>query len=77
MSAFALVAAPYIPFSQREGDLWTHRLQFVLTGSPNHSALSLALGGVDLDGAPGQIHGLIWPNGAGKTTLLNLPLGLD
>ena len=40
MSAFALVARPYIPFSQREGELSTHRRHFVLTGSPNHSALS-------------------------------------
>src|SRR3954468_11350378 len=36
----------------------------------------LALDGVDLDVAPGQVHGLVGPNGAGKTTLLGLLLGL-
>lgn len=37
----------------------------------------VALDGVDLDVAEGQIHGLIGPNGAGKTTLLGLLLGLS
>ncbi|MFF7975713.1 ATP-binding cassette domain-containing protein [Streptomyces sp. NPDC007905] len=36
----------------------------------------VALHGVDLDVAQGQIHGLAGPNGAGKTTLLGLLLGL-
>ncbi|MEA5362989.1 ABC transporter ATP-binding protein [Amycolatopsis sp., V23-08] len=36
----------------------------------------VALDGVDLDVAPGQMHGLVGPNGAGKTTLLGLLLGL-
>ena len=36
----------------------------------------VALDGVDLDIAEGQIHGLVGPNGAGKTTLLSLLLGL-
>jgi ABC-2 type transport system ATP-binding protein len=36
----------------------------------------VALDAVDLDVAPGQIHGLAGPNGAGKTTLLGLLLGL-
>lgn len=36
----------------------------------------VALDGVDLEVAPGQVHGLVGPNGAGKTTLLGLLLGL-
>jgi ABC-2 type transport system ATP-binding protein len=36
----------------------------------------VALDGIDLEVAQGQIHGLVGPNGAGKTTLLGLLLGL-
>jgi ABC-2 type transport system ATP-binding protein len=36
----------------------------------------VALDGVDLDVAPGRIHGVVGPNGAGKTTLLGILLGL-
>ncbi|MET8158674.1 ABC transporter ATP-binding protein [Sphaerisporangium sp. NPDC005289] len=36
----------------------------------------IALDGIDLDVAGGQVHGLVGPNGAGKTTLLGLLLGL-
>ncbi|HYY89314.1 MAG TPA: ABC transporter ATP-binding protein [Chloroflexota bacterium] len=36
----------------------------------------VALDGVDLSVAEGQVHGLVGPNGAGKTTLLGLLLGL-
>src|SRR5262245_21636516 len=36
----------------------------------------VALDGIDLDVAPGRIHGVVGPNGAGKTTLLGLLLGL-
>jgi ABC-2 type transport system ATP-binding protein len=36
----------------------------------------VALDGIDLDVAQGQIHGLVGANGAGKTTLLGLLLGL-
>jgi branched-chain amino acid transport system ATP-binding protein/branched-chain amino acid transport system permease protein len=34
-----------------------------------------AVGGVDLDVRPGQVHGLIGPNGSGKTTILNVISG--
>ena len=34
-----------------------------------------AIDGLDLDVAPGQIHGLIGPNGSGKTTTLNVISG--
>jgi ABC-2 type transport system ATP-binding protein len=36
----------------------------------------VALDGVDLEVAAGEIHGLVGPNGAGKTTLLGMLLGL-
>jgi ABC-2 type transport system ATP-binding protein len=36
----------------------------------------VALDGIDLEVAQGQVHGLVGPNGAGKTTLLGLLLGL-
>jgi ABC-2 type transport system ATP-binding protein len=36
----------------------------------------VALDGVDLDVAAGQIHGVVGPNGAGKTTLFGILLGL-
>ncbi|HVB92042.1 MAG TPA: ATP-binding cassette domain-containing protein [Acidimicrobiales bacterium] len=36
-----------------------------------------ALESVDLEVAPGEVHGLIGPNGAGKTTLFNVITGLQ
>jgi ABC-2 type transport system ATP-binding protein len=36
----------------------------------------VALDGVDLEIAQGEVHGLVGPNGAGKTTLLGMLLGL-
>jgi ABC-2 type transport system ATP-binding protein len=35
-----------------------------------------ALEGLDLDVAPGEVHGLLGPNGAGKTTTIRILLGL-
>lgn len=35
----------------------------------------VAVDGVDMDVAEGEVHGLIGPNGAGKTTMLNLLSG--
>ena len=35
-----------------------------------------ALDGLDLDVAPGEVHGLLGPNGAGKTTTIRILLGL-
>jgi polyether ionophore transport system ATP-binding protein len=36
----------------------------------------LALDGLDLDVAPGEVHGFLGPNGAGKTTTIRIVLGL-
>ena len=36
----------------------------------------MVLDGIDLEVAPGQIHGVIGPNGAGKTTLFNVINGI-
>lgn len=35
-----------------------------------------ALDGLDLDVAPGEVHGFLGPNGAGKTTTIRILLGL-
>lgn len=45
-------------------------------GITKHFGEVVALDGIELDVAEGQIHGLVGPNGAGKTTLLGLLLGL-
>ena len=37
---------------------------------------TLALDGLDLDVAPGEVYGYLGPNGAGKTTTIRLLLGL-
>lgn len=37
---------------------------------------ALGVDGVDLDVAPGTVHGLLGPNGSGKTTILRMVLGL-
>ncbi|MET0811049.1 MAG: ATP-binding cassette domain-containing protein, partial [Thermoleophilaceae bacterium] len=36
----------------------------------------VALGGVDLEVAPGELLGLLGPNGAGKSTLTKIACGL-
>ncbi|MFN2556760.1 MAG: ABC transporter ATP-binding protein [Nitriliruptorales bacterium] len=38
---------------------------------------TMALAGVDLLSAPGEVHALLGPNGAGKTTLLRVVAGLQ
>ena len=54
----------------------THSLSVRARGISKAFGEVVALDGVDLDVAAGQIHGLVGPNGAGKTTLLGLVLGL-
>jgi ABC-type branched-subunit amino acid transport system ATPase component len=44
-------------------------------GLSKHFAGLVALDGVDLDVAPGEVTGLIGPNGSGKTTLINVVTG--
>jgi ABC-2 type transport system ATP-binding protein len=45
-------------------------------GAIKHYGELAALGGVDLDIAPGEFFGLLGPNGAGKTTLISALAGL-
>ncbi len=46
----------------------THQLQ-------KHYGTQTALAGIDLEVAPGAMHGFLGPNGAGKTTTLHILLG--
>ena len=46
-----------------------------LRGIVLHFGSVRAIDGIDLDVAPGQVHGLIGPNGSGKTTVLNVISG--
>lgn len=55
-----------------EGSSWAVRAR----GITKSFGDVVALDGVDLDVAAGQVHGIVGPNGAGKTTLLGLLLGL-
>jgi ABC-2 type transport system ATP-binding protein len=56
-----------------EGSSWAVRAR----GITKSFGDVVALDGVDLDIAAGQVHGVVGPNGAGKTTLLGLLLGLS
>jgi ABC-2 type transport system ATP-binding protein len=56
-----------------EGSSWAIRAR----GITKSFGDVVALDGVDLDVATGQVHGIVGPNGAGKTTLLGLLLGLS
>lgn len=51
-------------------------LAVAATGIEKRFGEVVALDGVDLAVAAGEVHGLVGPNGAGKTTLLGLLLGL-
>jgi ABC-2 type transport system ATP-binding protein len=61
--------------SLREGSIVT-ALAVRARGITRSFGEVVALDGIDLDVAQGEIHGLVGPNGAGKTTLLGLLLGL-
>jgi ABC-2 type transport system ATP-binding protein len=72
------MSVPYLKvFSMEAGEIegssWTVRAR----GITKSFGEVVALDGVDLDVAAGQVHGVVGPNGAGKTTLLGLLLGLS
>ena len=64
-----LVDAPGVAYIRRVTAVRTSRLV-------KRFDTTVAVDGVDLEIAPGEVRGLLGPNGAGKTTLLRMLLGL-
>ena len=52
------------------------RLPVRITGLRKTFGRTVALDGLDLDVAPGEVHGFLGPNGSGKTTTIRVLLGL-
>jgi ABC-2 type transport system ATP-binding protein len=52
------------------------RVALSVSGLVKHFGRTVALDGLDLSVATGEVHGFLGPNGAGKTTTLRILLGL-
>ena len=55
---------------------WEDQAAVSVRGVVRRFGKKTALGGVDLEVRPGEIHALLGPNGAGKTTLTRIICGL-